>query len=93
MTQAQIREGARTGTEFAEKSTKAIEGMPLSGFWFGALGAMIVSAILFVAGKRRTSLFVGLWVPSIISLALFYKLLHPSDEVRKARHAAGTGNF
>lgn len=93
MTQTEIRDGAQAGTRFAEKSTSALERLPLSGFWFGAVGAMILSAGLFLLGRRQSSQFIGLWVPSIISLALFYKLLRPSAEVREARRFAESGDF
>ena len=54
---------------------------------------MILSAGLFLLGRRQSSQFIGLWVPSIISLALFYKLLRPSSEVREARRVAEGGDL
>ncbi|MEX2237049.1 MAG: hypothetical protein WEB00_05900 [Dehalococcoidia bacterium] len=81
----EARDATKTGAQFAEHSTKAIEQVPLTGYWFGAIGSMVASAFLYLIGKKEASQFVGLWVPSIISLALFYKLLRPSTEVAEAR--------
>lgn len=92
-TETMTQETARSGLEFAEHSTKAVENVPLSGYWYAAIGSMALSAVLFVIGKRQQSNFVGLWVPSIISLALFYKLLRPSKEVRNARRTVESNGF
>lgn len=87
------QETVKSGTRFAEKSTNFVEKLPLSGFWFAAIGSMGISALLFIIGKRQQSNFVGLWVPSLISLALFYKVLRPSKEVSDVRRNIESNGF
>ncbi|MPZ23781.1 MAG: hypothetical protein GEU28_09585 [Dehalococcoidia bacterium] len=78
-----LNESARAGERLAAESTRTVEKMPVRRFWLAAVGSMGVSALLFALGKRQASNFVGLWVPSLISLALFYRLLRPSREMRR----------
>jgi len=47
-------------------------------WYWGALGSIIVSATLFIIGKRDWGTFVGQWPPTFLLLALFHKLLSPS---------------
>lgn len=50
-----------------------------SGIWYlGALASIIVSACLFIIGKRDWGTFVGQWPPAFLLFALFHKLLSPS---------------
>ena len=45
-----------------------------------ALGSILLSAFLFLSGRRNWSLFVGQWPPTFLATALFFRLLHPSRE-------------
>lgn len=93
MAEAMIRErqATREAIESAMKGIgKVAEGQPTQGlaefqerlpspFYLYAAGASIVgSAVLFLRKNREAGIFVGLWAPTIINLALFYKLLRPS---------------
>ena len=40
-----------------------------------ALGSMAVSAVFAVAGKHKVATFIGQWVPSLLILATFDRLL------------------
>ena len=70
-------EGGVQGQE--GKTTKAIEHytsqIPSGGWLSIAVGAMAASALLQLAGKRETSLFIGQWVPSILIMGLYNKLV------------------
>jgi hypothetical protein len=57
------------------------ERMPSSVYYLGMLGSIAASLYLFLSGRRWEALFVGLWPPTILNAALFYKLLHPSREM------------
>ncbi|MHB1417189.1 MAG: hypothetical protein ACYC1C_18240 [Chloroflexota bacterium] len=59
-------------------------------FWL-AITSISISALLFLSGRRNLSMFVGQWPPTFVALALFFRLLHPSQEpgsVESMRHAA-----
>lgn len=58
----------------------SMEQTPAQLYWGMAMGAIAVSALLFITGRRGWALFVGQWPPTFIALALFYKLLRPSTE-------------
>lgn len=40
-----------------------------------ALGTLIFSELMWFRGEKDGALFVGLWVPSILGLAIYLKLL------------------
>jgi hypothetical protein len=45
-----------------------------------ALGSILVSAFLFLTGRRNWSIFIGQWPPTFLATALFFRMLHPSRE-------------
>jgi hypothetical protein len=59
--------------------TKAIEhytSMVPSGTYLGAaIGCIGVSALLHLAGRKEDAQFVGHWVPTILILGLYNKLV------------------
>lgn len=59
-----------------------MESIPTSTYYFAMIGSILASLALFMSGKRWESLFVGLWAPTIITSSMFYKLLHPSHEMK-----------
>lgn len=63
-----------------ERYTAAMETLPSQIYLLGALGSIAMSALFFLSGRRSLAYFVGLWAPTILSFALFYKLLRPSRE-------------
>ena len=63
-----------------------IERLPASAYYWGALGSIGLSALLMLFGRKSTSIFVGLWPPTIALLGLFNKQLHPSQEFPQVGH-------
>lgn len=59
----------------------AIESMPASVYLYGSLSAIGLSALLRLAGRKDFANFVGLWPPTILSLAMLNKMLRPSREM------------
>lgn len=45
-----------------------------------AMGSILVSAFLFLIGRRNWSIFIGQWPPTFLATALFFRMLHPSRE-------------
>jgi hypothetical protein len=54
------------------------ERLPSPIYLYAAGASILGSAILFLRKNREAGIFVGLWAPTIMNLALFYKLLRPS---------------
>lgn len=68
-------------TETTKEFMETLETLP-SGFYLaGTIGSILLSLGLFLIGRRFTSLFVGLWAPTILLLTLFYKMMRPSREM------------
>jgi len=59
---------------------RTLEEMPTQTYIGLALGSILLSAFLFLIGRRTTALFIGQWAPTFGVFALMYKLLHPSGE-------------
>lgn len=57
-----------------------MEELPMRNYWMAAMASVLLSAILYLSGRRTAALFVGQWPPTFILLALFYRLLRPSEE-------------
>jgi hypothetical protein len=57
------------------------EDMPASTYFGIVLASIALSAILFMTGRRNLGIFVGLWPPTILNMALFNKQLHPSSDM------------
>jgi hypothetical protein len=60
--------------------TRYLESIPTKSYIGLALGSVLVSALLYISGRRSTALFVGQWPPTFAALALIYKLLAPGRE-------------
>lgn len=60
-------------------TTKAIESVtsmvPSGAYLSLAIGAIGLSAVLHMAGRKNVSQFVGHWVPTILLLGLYNKLV------------------
>lgn len=61
------------------KVAKAIEKqtakIPSDVYLWAALGSMVISAALQIAGKKKESLFVGQWPAPFLILGLYNKLV------------------
>ena len=79
--------------------TGAIESqtakLPSSGFLAAAVGSMAVSAILRLAGKKEMALFIGEWVPTILILGVYNKMVkqHGSDVETKSEGMGRARSF
>ena len=49
--------------------------LPSDIFLWVAIGAMAGSAVMQLTGRRHISLFVGQWVPTVLLLGLYNKLV------------------
>lgn len=67
------------GTEREGRTTKAIESytgeVPSGTFLTVALGAIGISLLLMLAGRRDMANFVGQWAPTILIMGLYNKLV------------------
>ena len=57
---------------------RVTDQVPEEAWYWAALGSIIVSASLFLLGKRDWSIFVGQWPPTFLLFGLFHKMLRPS---------------
>ena len=60
------------------------EEMPPSVYFGAVIGSIVLSAVLFLLGRRNLGIFVGLWPPTILNMALFAKQLCPSRDMENA---------
>ncbi|HEY8684221.1 MAG TPA: hypothetical protein VIO57_01305 [Chloroflexota bacterium] len=51
--------------------------IPEQAWYWGAIGSILASAALKVAGKNDWSIFVGQWPPTFLLFGLFHRLLKP----------------
>jgi len=49
--------------------------LPSDTFLWAAIGSMVVSAALQLAGNQKTSLFIGQWAPSFLLFGLYNKIV------------------
>jgi hypothetical protein len=56
---------------------RVTDRVPEPAWYWAALGSTIVSASLFLMGKRDWSMFVGQWPPTFLLFGLFHKMLRP----------------
>jgi|GEM_PF-2695669 len=60
--------------EEAQKSYFAItRDIPEEAWYWAAIGSVVASATLWLAGKRDWSTFVGQWPPTFLLLGLFHR--------------------
>ncbi len=59
-------------TETIESGTAEI---PSVAFLAAAGGAMVVSLLLVLSGRKNTANFIGQWVPTILIMGLYNKLV------------------
>jgi hypothetical protein len=81
----QARETGERAFDRGQQVMEQVEGIPANVYYGAVLGSIGVSALLFLMGKRNLGVFVGLWPPTLLNLALFTKQLKPSHEMGEAR--------
>lgn len=79
MTAAATTRGVAPGEHPEGTITRSIErytSQAPSGFYLSlAVGCMGTSALLHLAGRKHDALFVGQWVPTILIMGLYNKLV------------------
>lgn len=69
------------------------EEMPSKVYMAAVAGSILASMGLMMAGRRDAAIFVGLWPPTILNMALYYKLVRPSQESMTGQGYAGAGSY
>ena len=69
-----------TAQKAQEQYFRVTDQVPEEVWYWAALGSIIVSASLFLIGKRDWSNFVGQWPPTFLLFGLFHKILSPSKQ-------------
>jgi len=66
--------------------------IPSDTFLWAAVGAMVTSLTLELAGKKQTANFIGQWAPTLLILGLYNKLvkLEGSDGAAGNMHRGST---
>lgn len=70
-----IRSATSGAQEAQEQYFRVTDQVPGAVWYWGAVASIVVSATLFVMGKRDWSIFVGQWPPTFLLFGLFHKLL------------------
>ena len=67
-----------TAQDAQEQYFRVTDQVPEEVWYWAALVSVIVSATLWILGKRDWSTFVGQWPPTFLLFGLFHKILSPS---------------
>jgi hypothetical protein len=85
------------GRHAEDKITAAIEHqtakLPSTVFLGLAIGSMVASAILKLAGKNHTAIFVGQWAAPLLLLGTYNKLVKQHGSNTTAEHRPTSENF
>jgi len=74
-----ILEGAEVGEgRVARVIESATSKLPSDLFLWTGLAAIAVAAGSFIAGKKQAGQFVGLWVPTVLLLGVYNKIVKTS---------------
>ena len=68
----------------SKDAMQQVEQLPANYYYAGVFGSILFSAFLFLTGRRNLGIFVGLWPPTILNLAMFAKQLRPSREIHSS---------
>jgi hypothetical protein len=69
-----------TNNDMISRFFRTMMTIPSETYFTVTVGSIVASLLFYVMGKRHTALFVGEWAPTLLVAALFYKLLHPTNE-------------
>jgi hypothetical protein len=73
------RPDERAGSLF-DRFFRTMMSIPSEVYFFATVASIVGSALLYSSGRRHSALFVGEWAPTLLTAALFYKLLRPSGQ-------------
>lgn len=63
-----------------KQAYEAMERTPSQTFYGLTFLSIIVSAVLFLTGRRTMAIFVGEWAPTFLLIGIANRLLRPSTE-------------
>ena len=72
---ATVDTATRTAQDVQDQYFRVTDQVPGAVWYWGAVGSILISAALFLMGKRDWSIFVGQWPPTFLLFGLFHKLL------------------
>jgi hypothetical protein len=75
MQESSARHEDRTEGTIARSIEEQTAKLPSDMFLWAAVGAMAGSATLQMAGQKQVSNFVGQWVPTLLILGLYNKMV------------------
>lgn len=81
-----LRHEGKVTTRLEERTSRLPSGMYLGL----AFGSMIASALFQLAGKKQTANFIGQWVPSLLIIGVYNKLVKIEHEMFEAVGQTGT---
>ena len=58
-----------------EQYFRVTDQIPGTVWYWSAVTSILASAILFLAGKRDWSIFVGQWPPTFLLFGLYHKII------------------
>ena len=62
-----------------DRMMRVMEEVPTQAYWGLAIGSVLLSALLWVMGRRNGALFVGQWPPTFLLFGLYHRLIRPSN--------------
>lgn len=74
------RHEGRVTTEIEERTSR----LPSTAYLGLAVGSIVASALFQLAGKRHLAIFVGQWVPSLLVIGVYNKLVKIEHEILEA---------
>jgi hypothetical protein len=72
---ATVDTATRTAQDVQDQYFRVTDQVPGAVWYWGAVASILISATLFLMGKRDWSIFVGQWPPTFLLFGLFHKLL------------------
>ncbi len=74
-----IRSSASNAQNVQEQYFRVTDQVPGSVWYWAAVASIVVSATLFLTGRRDWSIFVGQWPPTFLLFGLYHKLVGTGD--------------
>ena len=65
-------------TKRIEEQTARVPSLTYMGL---AVGSMVASAVCMATGRKQLAQFIGQWVPSLLVIGLYNKLVKVEDEL------------
>jgi hypothetical protein len=72
-------------TKRIEEQTSRVPSLTYMGL---AVGSMVASAVCMATGRKQLAQFIGQWVPSLLVIGLYNKLVKVEDELLGQQQAS-----